>query len=49
VGAVCLAKQIAKATRTALADEAYQRLFIEAGVEPQFDWTPEKNREYRIR
>jgi tripartite-type tricarboxylate transporter receptor subunit TctC len=35
-------EQIAQATRTAMADKAYQRMFIEAAVEPQFDWTAEK-------
>jgi tripartite-type tricarboxylate transporter receptor subunit TctC len=35
-------EQIAKATSTAMADQAYQRLFIEAGVDPLFDWTPDK-------
>jgi hypothetical protein len=28
--------------QTAMADKTYQRTFIEAAVEPQFDWTPEK-------
>jgi tripartite-type tricarboxylate transporter receptor subunit TctC len=39
--------QIAKATSTAMADQAYQRLFIEAGVDPLFDWTPEKFRRFQ--
>jgi tripartite-type tricarboxylate transporter receptor subunit TctC len=39
-------RQIAQATRTAMADKAYQRLFIEAAVEPQFDWTAEKFRRF---
>jgi len=32
-----IVEQIAQATRTAMADKSYQRLFIEAAVEPQFD------------
>jgi tripartite-type tricarboxylate transporter receptor subunit TctC len=39
-------EQIAQATRTAMADKAYQRMFIEAAVEPQFDWTAQKFRRF---
>lgn len=37
-------ERIAQATRTAMADKTYQQMFIEAAVEPQFDWTAEKFR-----
>ena len=36
--------QIASATRTALAEKAYQQFLIEAGFEPDIDSTPEKFR-----
>jgi tripartite-type tricarboxylate transporter receptor subunit TctC len=38
-------EQIAQATRTALADSAYQQALIEAGFEPTLDSTPEKFRQ----
>jgi len=37
-------EQIAHATRTALAERAYQDFFIESGFEPALDSTPEKLR-----
>jgi tripartite-type tricarboxylate transporter receptor subunit TctC len=37
-------EQIAQATRTAIAEPAYQRLLIDAGIEPTLDSTPEKFR-----
>ena len=37
-------EQIAKATRTALAERAYQDFLIEAGFEPALDSSPEKLR-----
>jgi tripartite-type tricarboxylate transporter receptor subunit TctC len=37
-------EQIAQASRTALAEQAYQRMLIEAGFEPDADSTPEKFR-----
>jgi tripartite-type tricarboxylate transporter receptor subunit TctC len=36
--------QIAQATRTALAERAYQRMLLEAGNEPTYDSNPEKFR-----
>ena len=38
-------EQIAQATRRALADPDYQRTFVEAGMEPTPDSTPEKFRQ----
>jgi tripartite-type tricarboxylate transporter receptor subunit TctC len=38
------AEQIAQATRTALAERAYQGFLIEAGFEPALDSSPEKLR-----
>jgi tripartite-type tricarboxylate transporter receptor subunit TctC len=38
-------EQIAQATRTALAERAYQQALIEAGFEPTLDSTPEKFRQ----
>ena len=37
-------EQIAQATRTAVAEPAYQRLLIDAGIEPVLDSNPEKLR-----
>jgi tripartite-type tricarboxylate transporter receptor subunit TctC len=37
-------EQIAQATRTALAERAYQQMLIESGFEPDMDSTPEKFR-----
>ena len=37
-------EQIAQASRTALAEQAYQQMLIEAGFEPDVDSTPEKFR-----
>ena len=37
-------EQIAQATRTALAEPAYQRMLIDAGFEPTLDLNPEKFR-----
>jgi tripartite-type tricarboxylate transporter receptor subunit TctC len=37
-------EQIAQATRTALAEPAYQRMLIDAGIEPTLDSNPEKFR-----
>jgi hypothetical protein len=37
-------EQIAQATRTAMAEPAYQRLLIDAGIEPVLDSNPEKLR-----
>ena len=34
-------EQIAKASRAALADKAYQQMMIEAGFEPDIESTPE--------
>jgi tripartite-type tricarboxylate transporter receptor subunit TctC len=38
-------EQIAQATRTALAEPAYQRSLIEGGFEPVLDSNPEKFRQ----
>ena len=38
-------EQIAQATRTALAEPAYQQLLIEGGFEPTLDSNPEKFRQ----
>src|SRR5215468_10178060 len=37
-------EQIAQATRTAVAEQAYQRLLIDAGIEPVLDSNPEQLR-----
>jgi tripartite-type tricarboxylate transporter receptor subunit TctC len=37
--------QIARATRTAVAEPTYQRLLIDAGIEPVLDSNPEKLRQ----
>ena len=37
-------EQVAQATRTALAEPAYQRTLIESGFEPEVDLNPEKFR-----
>jgi tripartite-type tricarboxylate transporter receptor subunit TctC len=37
-------EQIAQATRTALAERAYQQMLIESGFEPDTDSTPERFR-----
>ena len=37
-------EQIAQATRTAVAEPAYQRLLIDVGIEPVLDSNPEKLR-----
>ena len=36
--------QIAQATRTVVAEPAFQRMLIDAGIEPTADWDPEKFR-----
>ncbi|MGC1692104.1 MAG: tripartite tricarboxylate transporter substrate binding protein [Pseudolabrys sp.] len=41
---VAFIEQIAQATRTAVAEPAYQRLLIDAGLEPVLDSNPEKLR-----
>src|SRR6478736_2910683 len=41
---VAFIEQIAQATRTAVAEPAYQRLLIDAGIEPVLDSNPEKLR-----
>jgi len=38
-------EQIARATRTAVAEQAYQQLLIDAGIEPTLDSSPEKFRQ----
>jgi tripartite-type tricarboxylate transporter receptor subunit TctC len=38
-------KQIAQATRTVVADAAFQQMLIEAGIEPTLDSSPEKFRQ----
>ena len=38
--------RISEATRTAMAEKAYQQLLIEGAFEPQFDWTPERFRRF---
>ena len=40
-----LIEQIARATRTAVAEPTYQRLLIDAGIEPVLDSNPEKLRQ----
>jgi tripartite-type tricarboxylate transporter receptor subunit TctC len=42
---VTIIERIAQATRTAIADPAYQQLLIEAGIEPTLDSNPEKFRQ----
>jgi tripartite-type tricarboxylate transporter receptor subunit TctC len=37
-------EQIAQATRTAIAEPAFQRMLIDAGIEPTLDSNPEKFR-----
>jgi tripartite-type tricarboxylate transporter receptor subunit TctC len=37
-------EQIAQASRTAVAEPAYQQMLIEAGIEPTLDSSPEKFR-----
>jgi tripartite-type tricarboxylate transporter receptor subunit TctC len=37
-------EQIAQATRTAIAEPAYQQMLIDAGIEPTLDSNPEKFR-----
>jgi len=37
-------EQIAKATRTAVAEPAYKQMLIDAGIEPTLDSNPEKFR-----
>ena len=37
-------EQIAQATRTAVAEPAYQQMLIDAGIEPTLDSNPEKFR-----
>jgi tripartite-type tricarboxylate transporter receptor subunit TctC len=37
-------EQIAQATRTAIAEQAYQRILIDAGIEPTLDSNPEEFR-----
>jgi tripartite-type tricarboxylate transporter receptor subunit TctC len=38
-------EQIAQATRTAVAEPAYQKMLIDAGIEPTVDSNPEKFRQ----
>jgi hypothetical protein len=42
-------EQIAKATRTVVAERAYQHMLIESGLEPTLDSNPEKFRRSRYR
>ena len=37
-------EQIAQATRTAIAEPAYKRMLIDAGIEPTLESNPEKFR-----
>jgi tripartite-type tricarboxylate transporter receptor subunit TctC len=37
--------QIAQATRTAIAEPAYQQMLLDAGIEPTLDSNPEKFRQ----
>jgi tripartite-type tricarboxylate transporter receptor subunit TctC len=39
-------EQISQATRTAMSDKAYQQSFVDAAVEPLFDWTPDRFRRF---
>jgi tripartite-type tricarboxylate transporter receptor subunit TctC len=39
-------RQIAQASRTAIADRVYQQFLIESGFEPDFDSTPDKFRRF---
>src|SRR4029434_3351737 len=42
---VGIIEQVAQATRTAIAEPAYQRMLIDAGIEPTLDSNPEKFRQ----
>src|SRR5262249_34479830 len=39
-------EQVAKATRTALADATFQQMLVESGFQPEADSTPEKFRRF---
>ena len=39
-------EQVSQATRTAIAEPAYQQMLIESGFEPDVDSTPEKFRRF---
>jgi tripartite-type tricarboxylate transporter receptor subunit TctC len=41
---VGIIEQVAQATRTAIAEPAYQQMLIDAGIEPTLDSNPEKFR-----
>jgi tripartite-type tricarboxylate transporter receptor subunit TctC len=38
--------RISGATRTVVAEKAYQKMLIDGAFEPQFDWTPERFRRF---
>ena len=42
---IAIIQQVAQATRTAVADPAFQRMLIDAGIEPTPDSSPEKFRQ----
>jgi len=42
---IAIIEQIAQATRTAVAEPAFQRMLIDAGIEPTLDSNPEKFRQ----